>query len=222
MNNEYQKFVLGMGKVVNARHLVEFPLSPPLPHDPVVRQIFGVDWEFYDHWSIGGTHAREPYSCLTVGYKYYSQAMTGLFARTKFVSQKLGVIPDPQVVWDLIPLSFVIDWVIPIGEWLHRQRIDLVDLQLKMEGAGYGTRVTLRHQGYVKYTHESTPALSPDKTTQLLTETECRIYGRNPVTPQQVPKKLNLGGITLNKVLSGTALTWALTEGIRNKQRGKK
>jgi hypothetical protein len=50
----------------------------------------------------------------------------------KGVLQSLGIRPDAEIIWDLLPLSFVVDWFFNVGEWLHQFRFDLLDLRYKM------------------------------------------------------------------------------------------
>jgi hypothetical protein len=32
----------------------------------------------------------------------------------------LGFHPSPKLIWDLVPLSFAVDWVLPIGDMIDR------------------------------------------------------------------------------------------------------
>lgn len=65
-----------------------------------------VDWSFAGHISFTGR--------LTPLFE-----IKGLLNRLKIILDELGVHPDIRTVWDLIPLSFVIDYFIPIGDLLE-------------------------------------------------------------------------------------------------------
>lgn len=47
--------------------------------------------------------------------KYRYLETSGLAARM----QEFGIFDVPRTAWDLVPLSFVSDWVIPVGQWLE-------------------------------------------------------------------------------------------------------
>jgi hypothetical protein len=38
--------------------------------------------------------------------------------------EQLGLFPSPGALWDLVPLSFVVDWFLNIGEVLHALRYE--------------------------------------------------------------------------------------------------
>jgi hypothetical protein len=215
VNNKYAAFISGMGKVRSAHHMVELDYSPPLAHPPVTRRISGVDWTFSEVWSIGTSNVYEPYSSLTVNYKYFSEGMTGLLGRSKFVAQRLGINVDPSIGWDLIPLSFVVDWVIPVGEWLHRHRIDLYDITLKMEDAGFGSRATLQRDLRVSFLTDHAGQVDPFVEVLPLGTIESRFYRRILVTSEKTPKDLQFGKATFTKILSGSALAWVLSADTR-------
>jgi hypothetical protein len=203
MQSKYRKFIVGMGEQQTTQHIVK-NVSIQMPSDQVaVRRLFGVDWEFICSYSVGNAHVLEPYSCLSATYRYYSNAMTGLFGKSKFVAQSLGVIPDPQIAWDLIPLSFVLDWVYPIGELLHRHRLNVVDLQVVVDGAGYGTRVGLNQLFEVR-------APVGAAVRQPLGFRFGRQYSRVPVEVNTAPPALQLGDVTMNKAASAASLLWVL------------
>lgn len=56
----------------------------------------------------------------------------------KFLSDasRLGLTNAPYVLWDSVPLSFVFDWVIPVGKYLNAWD---ATLGMEFKGAHYGT-----------------------------------------------------------------------------------
>jgi hypothetical protein len=54
-------------------------------------------------------------------YRFTCPELTGWLARVRQMIDAFGVL-DPAAVWDQIPWSFMIDWFIPVGKWLHRHR----------------------------------------------------------------------------------------------------
>jgi len=57
----------------------------------------------------------------TVQYKFTAPEFQGWISRLKQFIDAFGIL-DPAAIWDLIPFSFVIDWFIGIGRWLHQNR----------------------------------------------------------------------------------------------------
>lgn len=52
---------------------------------------------------------------LTVrGYILYRDEVTRLFERLN----DFGLFDVPRAIWELVPLSFVVDWFVPVGDWL--------------------------------------------------------------------------------------------------------
>lgn len=70
------------------------------------------------------------------------------FIREKNVPQLAGLTDPLSVAWELVPYSFVVDWFIPIGEWLASR-----GLSQALEGTFVTTRVWKR--GGMGYTRNS-------------------------------------------------------------------
>jgi hypothetical protein len=45
--------------------------------------------------------------------------MSNLQAEIKGFCAAFGLAFDPQIIWDAIPFSFVVDWFWQVGDWLH-------------------------------------------------------------------------------------------------------
>lgn len=75
-----------------------------------------------------------------VYYKYAVPEFKGFTTRLAQLCDAYGISLDPGIVWNAIPLSFVVDWFVNVGEWLHAQRID-----------NYGVDVT--YLGYTQSAH---------------------------------------------------------------------
>jgi len=54
----------------------------------------------------------------TSKYYFVCPELSGALARIKQLTDLLGIL-DPAAIWDAIPFSFLIDWVIPVGQWVH-------------------------------------------------------------------------------------------------------
>jgi hypothetical protein len=79
----------------------------PAPIFQSVNGFFKVDYELYIE-----AHG-------TLAYKVLCPEVKTMLSRLVQLSSSLGVNPDVGIVWDAIPLSFVVDWFINVSEWLH-------------------------------------------------------------------------------------------------------
>jgi hypothetical protein len=55
----------------------------------------------------------------TVKYYFVCPELHGMFQRIKAAADRLGLL-DPAAAWDVVPFSFVLDWFVDIGTWLHK------------------------------------------------------------------------------------------------------
>ncbi len=60
----------------------------------------------------------------------------------------LGFELDPRIIWDAIPFSFVFDWFISIGDFLHRYRIDTLELPVMLVDSCLQAKGELRCDWY--------------------------------------------------------------------------
>lgn len=82
----------------------------------VFNQTLFSDAQVYFHRTgLNATHRR------TMKYRYTCPEMTGFLARFAQFVESFGLL-DPVAIWDLVPWSFVVDWFIPVGSWLHKHR----------------------------------------------------------------------------------------------------
>jgi len=56
----------------------------------------------------------------TTKYYFVAPELHGLLATIKAAADRLGLNDPAAALWDIIPFSFVIDWVVDIGGWLHK------------------------------------------------------------------------------------------------------
>jgi hypothetical protein len=202
-NSDLESFVGGMGVTKHTRFSqTKFDLVS-LPDEIQTLSLFGLEVRVKANYSIPSVHAREPYGSLSAAYRYYSSVLTQAFGYTRWAMQRLGVVPDPSIIWQLIPLSFVIDWVIPVEKWLSKHRVDLVDLRTVIDGVGFGNRLTLKRQ----YSFQTG---IPGPYWTSFADEQWRLYSRIFYREDKLPTKLDVGKFTLTRKLSASALIWQL------------
>jgi hypothetical protein len=103
-----------------------------LEDDSQFLQVIGLEklWRFEGTWptSLPGGHQAIIKSDggsisfrRTLKYKFNCPELTGWLARLKQFIDAFGVL-DPAALWDVIPWSFIVDWFVPVGDWLHKHR----------------------------------------------------------------------------------------------------
>jgi hypothetical protein len=65
--------------------------------------------------------------------------------RRDFMYHYLGLWPRASVLWELTPLSFIVDWVVDIGRWIRQFEQSPVQLPFVVLDSGYSVADTLSH-----------------------------------------------------------------------------
>jgi len=112
----------------------------------------------------------------------------------------LGVNPDPQIVWDAIPFSFVVDWFTDIGENLHAMRKQWVDVDMTVVDAAHHVKVVVLR----KWFGGNQSAGTAPHFTDLLTYFERERFIPTPLDSTSLPKQLGVHKILLAASLAAT------------------
>lgn len=72
----------------------------------------------------------------TLRYRYpLPPELTTAGGKARAFLDALGIAGDPAIVWNAIPWTFVIDWVVNVGRWLSQMRVD--NIRFKTEIRDY-------------------------------------------------------------------------------------
>lgn len=97
-----------------------------------------------------GSQAGSRAAYEVVGHQYYRCSLTYEVDNSSYIiAGRMGLINPAEVAWELVPWSFVADWMVPVGDWLGAMT---ADAGLKFI-SGTGSRG-------VKYTYNG--SLKPD------------------------------------------------------------
>lgn len=141
---------------------------------------------------------------LTVFYRYtLPEWLSGVSAKIHGLAAALGCNPGLGTVWDLIPFSFVIDWVLPIGDILERARIDAIPVKTEILDVCWTKRTT---RPIVVYSTMGRCALrrTPTAVFQGKLEKFERIVGKEPFTWIPAFEWPNLFQLSLGAALAKT------------------
>jgi hypothetical protein len=88
----------------------------------------------------------------TLRYRYpLPQELLSASGRAKAYLQALGVQVNPAIVWNAIPFSFVVDWVVNVSSWLNQFRVDNIRFKTEIRDFCYSASFTRS----VRYTTQS-------------------------------------------------------------------
>jgi hypothetical protein len=129
---------------------------------------------------LSATHSR------TVKYHFTCPELKGTTARLRQFVDAFGVF-DPAALWDIVPWSFVIDWMVGIGPWLHKHKPQFFPATLNIDDYCETVRVEYLVEWYVTYNGCSFSAPSDIESDGTYTEkigTEVAVaYHRRPYQP---------------------------------------
>jgi hypothetical protein len=67
----------------------------------------------------------------TLQYQYTAPEFQGWLSRLRQFVDAFGIL-DPSAIWDIVPFSFVLDWFIQVGKWMHNNRPRLFAADIKV------------------------------------------------------------------------------------------
>jgi hypothetical protein len=73
------------------------------------------------------------YHC-TVAYRFFAPEMNSFLGRIAQFLDVLGAGRDPAIIWNAIPFTFVVDWFLNVGDFLHSQRVDNFPFTVYLDG----------------------------------------------------------------------------------------
>jgi hypothetical protein len=133
--------------------LVDWPMNQP----SVGGQVPGSTMDIGKYKGVGkqwATHLRRDLFCEWKGYLGYHlrspEFVNGPLGGLLVFLDTFGVQPDPEIIWDAIPYSFVVDWFISIGEELHKYEVDLVPVTMTVTDAMHQVRLRLYRDWYYR------------------------------------------------------------------------
>lgn len=83
----------------------------------------------------------------TMAYKFESKDLKDWLSRFKQLIDLFGVL-DPSALWDVVPFTFIADWFLGIGNWLHDNRPRQFKSTVKVIDYCEAIKVTYRTDWY--------------------------------------------------------------------------
>lgn len=128
-------------------------------------------------------------------YSYYYTALQARHALLFGLSDELGINLNPAIIWNAIPWSFAVDWVIKIGPWLDSIKLRQLEPVLNIRKCLWSIK------------HKRKVILSADYDGQVgipVSTCEETAYRRVPFMPSST--SVELSGLNSDEYLLGSAL----------------
>jgi hypothetical protein len=119
-------------------------------------------------------------------------------SKAKYIAQFLGATAIAETIWDVIPLSFVLDWLIDVTQLTKTGPISWHRYDLRR--LGYSTKLEYLAEVYSETYPTSPGGGAPKKTSAVQLETVYKDYSRTPGMPPG-----SLGGLFGNARLVNLA-----------------
>jgi hypothetical protein len=149
-------------------------------------------------------HAEIQYNYNYTGYQRQHAALLGFL-------DSIGVNLNPRILWDALPFSFVVDWLINTGELLDTLKIRLMEPQINVHQYLYSIKRKRKIWVDVGVKPDTTTLVpGPDKRRVYLPVVNEEVYGRftdYPLTASQ----LMASGLNSNEFTLGASLITALS-----------
>jgi len=108
-----------------------------------------IDGNLYYPWALEArtTWDDRPQYTATMRFRYKLPDMSQVSNQIKAWLDALGVRPNAAIVWNAIPFSFLVDWIVGVGDWLESLSTDNLEIPVTIEdfchSVKYSTRVEI-------------------------------------------------------------------------------
>lgn len=145
-----------------------------------------------------------PQYSATLIYRYTIPEMSEAEMKVKGFLDMLGVRLDPSIIWNAIPFSFLIDWVVDVSSWLRSFSVDNLGIKTEILDFCHSLKSVQISENYCRPFIYGSGALPRE----ILTVQSYRSrYERRRVSPNLYA--LTGSGINMREASLGTALVLA-------------
>jgi hypothetical protein len=152
-----------------------------------------------------------PVRCI-VKYSYGLPKVSLAQAKLRAHLEAFGLTMDPQIVWDAIPFSFVVDWFWRVGDWLHDLlSVATYPVELRIHEAAFSYSPIQVTVCAATYTIGDITASPPSQAVVPVTYEGKRFYRHRHLPSKDDLLYSGWARNLLDKVLTGTALVFTNT-----------
>jgi hypothetical protein len=136
----------------------------------------------------------------TLRYSYSCPGALDARAKTRGWLDALGVRADPSIVWNAIPFSFLVDWIVDVSGFLRRFSVDNLGLSVRCEDFASSVKFhyMIQREAYVTWGPHQTNS-------QMILEEEGLHYERRVGIPD-IGAALKVAGMDSDKASLAASL----------------
>lgn len=163
-----------------------------------------MDYPNHSRWGYK-TSPHEVLVCSTIKYRYLIGATRASHLDpVRFFGFRRGNLP--RVLWDALPFSFVMDWVLKVGDFLSQFDEGSIPVQLTLDSYLISVKFEAKSQIYAEKLREGNWMRPPYLD---LGTSELRYYNRawmNPSLVAEAPVLPKIDGLSIRELVLGAAL----------------
>ena len=131
----------------------------------------------------------------TMSYTYQTQDIVSRLDKLQALRGMLGLKLTPSVIWEAIPYSFLVDYVINVQQWLRSLENDVIEPTVEITDYSISTKLSFSEHRYFRYLEPCTGSLMapPGYTFSVVAG---KVYNRRRALPETegIPLSLSLPG----------------------------
>jgi hypothetical protein len=140
-----------------------------------------------------------------IEYNYYYPQFMLEHARVLALLDSLGVNLNPAIIWNAIPWSFVVDWVVNVSSWLNQFKVSAFEPVINIQRACWSVKRVRRTHATMTVGIGAHHRLHKTRTTMpVVTETAYRRYVMMPTL-----SSLSASGLNIKEFSLGVALVFS-------------
>jgi hypothetical protein len=137
----YNALVAAFNKSIRRRASLPVTIAPwqvtyDRPWDSISHQSFFMKYRY----------EKPPLWRMTVKYRFKVPLLRSTATWSLGVLDSLGVNPNPAILWNAIPFSFVLDWFVGVGDWLDSFGQENISIPVEVEELVYSVKGTRRYE----------------------------------------------------------------------------
>lgn len=128
-------------------------------------------------------NSQQPVFHAKLVYRYTMPGASGVLQKIRAYMTTLGLNLDPTIVWNAIPFSFIVDWVIDVGTFLRQFSIDTLNLRTEVLSFTSSVKWQIVHTASIEMPQDSIPGSTLRYPPVLAYQTTMGHYERSTTIP---------------------------------------
>lgn len=175
--------------------------SKPLAIPALQTKVTNYSWVLGDSRHTFEASVRKAVYTATMEYVFTLPAGTRNELVAMAVLDGLGINANPQIIWDAIPYSFVVDWVLNFGDFIGQYRVRAIEPRVNIIRFTHSANTVIDVEQYMHYAHNRTGGSGNTK----VSKTSISSYYRYPSVPN-LYEALQPLGVSTREVALGAIL----------------